>query len=321
MKPSVIFVFLILWILGTSACLLSGSGPADGTVQLNVAETPTPLPSLTASPMPAVQATLAPAMAASPTITDTLNAPSAPTPTAPDLACMGQGGQIRRDFLLDERLPDPLEYLVYTPPCYQQQPEQRYPVLYLIHGQSFTHEQWDRLGADETADHLAGAGQAAPFIMVMPRDRLWTPPGEDLFGEVVVERLIPEIDGAYRTLPDRAYRAIGGLSRGAGWAVHLGLTHWDLFGAIGAHSPAVFWGDSSQMRTWLRAIPAEMLPRIYLDVGENDRPEIMESATWLESVLAEEGIAHEWHLFQGQHDEQYWQSHVEAYLLWYAAEW
>ncbi len=84
-----------------------------------------------------------------------------------------------------------------------------------------------------------------PFLIVMPRDRLWEQPENDPFGEVVVEKLIPLIDRNYRSLSERSYRAVGGLSRGAGWAVHLGLSHWELFGAIGGHSLPVFWSDTA----------------------------------------------------------------------------
>jgi enterochelin esterase-like enzyme len=218
-------------------------------------------------------------------------------------------------------LPLPLDYIVYLPPCYDQLPERRFPVLYLIHGQNYNNDQWDRLGADETADALIASGEIPPFIMVFPRDRSWAQPTEDRFGEVLVTSLIPHIDQEYRTLPDRAYRAIGGLSRGAGWAVHLGLKEWELFGAIGANSLPVFWTDTAHVAEWLDAIPKESLPRIYLDIGEKDRPTILQSAIWFENLLTEKNIPHEWHLFSGYHEEAYWESHVEQYLRWYTKGW
>jgi enterochelin esterase-like enzyme len=214
-----------------------------------------------------------------------------------------------------------MEYSVYLPPCYDQQSERRYPVLYLIHGQNYNHDQWDRLGADEAADALISAGGLPPFLIVLPRDRSWSQPTEDPFGQVVVEQLIPLMDEHYRTLPERANRAVGGLSRGAGWAIHLGLSHWELFGAIGAHSLPVFWADTYHIRTWLDAIPSKSLPRIYMDIGEKDRPPIIESAMWFEKLLTEKGILHEWHLYLGYHEEAYWAAHVEEYLIWYAEEW
>lgn len=321
MKRPSVWILLLFLALGIAACLPHGSDAPSSDVSFALADRPAGDPTITAG-MPELADTTPPVLLATPSPASATFTPTlalSPTPGAP--ACLSQGGQVRRDYLLDKRLSKPLEYLVYLPPCYQQQPERRYPVLYLIHGQSFTHEQWDRLGADEAADALIAAGRVAPFIIVMPRDRLWTSPRDDPFGDVLADRLVPDIDASYRSLPDRAFRAIGGLSRGAGWAVHLGLTRWDLFGAIGAHSPVVFWSDSSQVRVWLKDIPPESLPRFYLDIGEKDRPEILESATWFESVLTEEGIAHEWHLFPGYHEEDYWQAHVEDYLRWYAAEW
>jgi enterochelin esterase-like enzyme len=237
------------------------------------------------------------------------------------LPCWAEGGQIDQNQIEFAALKEPLRYRVFTPPCYQQQPQRRYPVLYLLHGQTYTDDQWDRLGADESASALIGAGEISPLIIVMPYeadDRL--PPTESSFGEALVEALIPYIDARYRTLPSREQRAIGGLSRGGNWAVRLGLSHWELFGAIGAHSTPTFVTDGPpQIRAWLQSIPYEQRPRIYLDTGENDR---WGTYTFkLETVLNEEGVPHEWHLYPGYHTEEYWAAHVEEYLRWYAREW
>jgi enterochelin esterase-like enzyme len=194
-------------------------------------------------------------------------------------------------------------------------------VLYLIHGQTYSDDQWDRLGVDETADRLIRAGELSPLLIVMPRDRVWSQPTEDHFGQAVTEALIPWIDSNYRTAANRENRAIGGLSRGGAWAVHLGLSRWELFSAIGAHSLTVFWNDASRINGWLDAIPTESFPRIYLDIGDQDRPEVVESASWFEGLLDERGLPHEWHTFAGTHDEAYWQAHVEQYLRWYGFEW
>ena len=214
-----------------------------------------------------------------------------------------------------------MEYAVFLPACYDEQINRRYPVLYMVHGQNYNHDQWDRLGIDETADALIAAGEISPVIIVLPRDRSWAQPTEDAFGAVLAEQLIPSIDDAYRTIPERRFRAIGGLSRGAGWAVHLGLSQWELFGAIGAHSLPVFWADTNHIRSWLAAIPAGQLPRIYLDIGEKDRPAILASAVWFAELLNEQTIPHEWYLFPGYHEEAYWTSHVDQYLRWYTQEW
>ena len=218
-------------------------------------------------------------------------------------------------------LPNPLVFRIYLPPCYEEQPERSYPVLYLIHGQTYTDTQWDRLGVPETADKLINAGDTVPFIVVMPRDRVWLEPTEDNFGKAVEQSLVPWIDEHYRTIPDREHRAIGGLSRGAAWAVHIGLSRWDLFSAVGVHSGFVFYSDYQPIYLWVYNTPPGMFPRIYMDIGDKDRPEIADGAAWLEDFLTRFDIPHEWHLFSGEHDETYWSAHVEDYLRWYSMEW
>lgn len=220
-----------------------------------------------------------------------------------------------------ELLPLPLEFRLYLPPCYAELPARRFPVLYLIHGQNYNDDQWDRLGVDETADRLIASGELPPLIIVMPRDRSWEQPTEDRFGEALMKDLLPWVDENYRTLPERRYRAIGGLSRGAGWALHLGFSYWESFGAIGMHSLPVFWTDLPYIRGWIDAIPREQLPRIYMDLGDKDRPQISKSAHWFEELLTAKGIPHEWHLYPGYHEEAYWEAHVEEYLRWYAQKW
>ena len=65
-------------------------------------------------------------------------------------------------------LPLPLSYRIYLPPCYDEMEDARYPVLYLIHGQNFNDDQWDRLGVDESADALIAAEEMSPLLIVMP---------------------------------------------------------------------------------------------------------------------------------------------------------
>lgn len=294
------------------------------TVQANAGDipiySPTPsvipnsaLPSTSPAPLVVAATPVPPWPSPSPT--------GSPTslPTGTPLPCWSQSGVDLEGSLRADLLPLPLDYRIHLPPCYEQQPERYYPVLYLIHGKNYNNDQWDRLGASQTADRLIARGQAPPFIIVMPRDRSWSSPIEDKFGQVVVDTLIPWVDSHYRTLPNRQFRAIGGLSRGAAWAVHLGFSHWQLFGTVGAHSLPVFWEDTGEIRGWLRAIPARLLPRIYMDTGDQDY--LIRSTLWFEGVLTKEGIPHEWHLNTGYHNEDYWKAHLEQYLLWYVEDW
>lgn len=271
---------------------------------------PSDQPALTPTGVPSATGTSTPTSTATPL-------PPTNTPTPTPLACLSQPGRVETGVI--EETKPPQEFIIYLPPCYDQKPGERYPVLYLLHGQTYTADQWVRLGAVETADRLILNGEAPYFMIVFPDDRYWNVPSGAGFGGRVIDHLLPHIDRNYRTIPDREHRAIGGMSRGGGWTLRLGLTRWDLFGSIGLHSLATFLDDRPLLKRWLGVIPVESLPRIYMDSGDNDRE--LGGSLDVEAILSDMGIPHEWHLNPGEHDERYWSAHVEDYLRWYVAGW
>jgi len=258
-----------------------------------------------------------PSSTVAPTLPATSTPSPVPTSTSTPLACLTNPGRIE-EGRLDSTKPAQ-EFRIYLPPCYDEKTDQRYPVLYLLHGQTYTDDQWIRLGAVEVANELILSGESVPFIIVFPDDRYWNLPPGPGFGQRLEEALIPYIDSTYRTLPDRNQRAIGGMSRGAGWALHLGLTRWDLFGTIGLHSLAVLQKDASEIRDWLRDIPPLSRPRVFMDIGDNDQE--YEMAQQVEAQFNAFHLTHEWHLYSGSHTEEYWSAHVEEYIRWYAEGW
>ena len=245
----------------------------------------------------------------------------APTATAtPQPVCTEARGRFEFQEIQTALMTHPLYFRVYLPPCYDSETDMHYPVLYLLHGQSFKDDQWDRLGADETLDELIADGEAQPFIIVMPREsnymiNQWT----SKYGPALAEELVPWIDAHYRTQAERGKRAIGGLSRGAAWAMRTGLIYWDVFGAIGGHSLAPFRGDFNEAPFWFKKIPAGQLPRIWIDAGTRDF--IADAAKVFAGRLEDYGIPFEWHTFDGSHTERYWSAHVKDYLRWYAQGW
>jgi len=253
-----------------------------------------------------------------PTSTSTPLPPTeTPVPTPTPLTCLTQPGQVEQGVV--EETNPPQEYLIYLPPCYYEKTDERYPVLYLLHGQTYTDDQWVRLGAVDVMDNLLLNDKALPFIIVFPDDRYWNVAAGPGFGQRLVDYLVPYVDQNYRTIADRDHRAIGGMSRGAGWALRLGLERWQLFGTLGLHSLAAFGDDRPFLIDWVRAIPPESWPNIFMDVGEGDTELGFNSS--FETNLTRLGVPHEWHLYPGAHDEQYWQAHVEEYLRWYAGIW
>jgi enterochelin esterase-like enzyme len=272
----------------------------------------------TASPPPrasvtATQTTPSLTSSGSP-LTSTVTPSQTPIP-----ACKTQPGQVDEGTLETTYMYELFKFRVYLPPCYAHDADQHYPVLYLFHGLFFSDDQWMRIGAVEVANRLIITGEIVPFIIVMPYDPNQREPDSTSFDEVFMEDLLPYVDANYRSLPEPEYRALGGLSRGAGWALHFGLTNPTLFGAIGAHSPIIFWEDAPEIGNWLSAIPRSGMPRMYVDIGDSDpNPD---SAILMENLLTDRNIPHESHVSPGFHTEQYWESQVENYMRWYAAEW
>ncbi|CAG1000812.1 partial Endo-1,4-beta-xylanase Z, partial [Anaerolineales bacterium] len=213
----------------------------------------------------------------------------------------------------------PQEFMIYLPPCYGAFPDKRYPVLYLLHGQTYNQDQWVRLGAPNIADEMIHAGESQPFIMVFPDDRYWNSEAGPGFGDRFINDLIPHVDKNYQTLADRDHRFLGGLSRGGGWTVQLGFGHPELFGALGLHSPAIFKDNAPFVERIIRSIPQESRPKLWFDIGDSDME--LPRALLLEEILVNNDYLHEFHRFVGDHSEVYWNAHVAEYLRWYTALW
>ncbi|HEY3310127.1 MAG TPA: alpha/beta hydrolase-fold protein [Anaerolineales bacterium] len=260
----------------------------------------------------------------SPATSGTATASSTPaakaTPAAtPAAVCEAKEGSLETGVISTALLDKPMRYTVFLPPCYTSDEQRRYPALYLLHGQGFAEDQWIRIGAAATASQLVTAGEIPPFIIVFPYDFSYKQPTEYKFEEVFVEQLIPLIDSSYRTRTDASQRAIGGLSRGGAWALHIGARHPELFGAIGGHSPSIFFVDKNALPRYLLAIPPAQIPRIWLDAGDRDSDYAIIQA--FEDFLSKNNITHVWHGYVGWHDEKYWSAHVDEYLAWYAQGW
>ena len=54
----------------------------------------------------------------------------------------------------------------------------------------------------------------------------------------LLKEIIPFVESHYSVFTDRAHRAIGGMSMGAGQTLNIGLSHLDLFGWITAVAAA-----------------------------------------------------------------------------------
>lgn len=204
---------------------------------------------------------------------------------------------------------------VYLPPGYfdRANASRRYPVVYLIHGFPGTAMDWFRAGqAQRAMDVLIAARLIQPMIVVSPdvqgpsftsdTECLNIPHGMQLESYVAYS-VVHAIDTHFRTIANRAGRAIGGMSSGAYCALNIGLHHLHRFSVILGSAP---YGDpgpgplyhflAGSDALWRANAPDVYLPRwqfpepvaVLLDAGSAD-PITRANAYQLSHQLAADG--------------------------------
>ena len=269
----------------------------------------TPPKDTTPTPLQPATPTLSPTSESTPHLTPTITSTLTDKPSV----CLDQTGTVLTDEIDVPFSNQSLPFRTYLPPCYTEDINQDYPTLYLLHGIQADHSQWVELGINELSDTLIISGRVKPFIIIMP----WQKRGLDI-ERALVEELVPHIDEIYRSRPQPFWRAIGGLSLGGGRALRIGLKHPDVFGVIGLHSPATFY-DTVYLSLWVREIPKETMPRIWIDIGKDDS--LREAIMALITLFDELEIPFTSSLPEGDHSPAYWSAHLEEYLLWYTLQW
>ena len=124
---------------------------------------------------------------------------------------------------------------VWTPAGYEKSTE-ALPVLYLIHGGGDNDASWPGVGAAGwILDNLLAEGKIVPMIVVMPNGTIEAQDmmGEvPLFGQDMVESIIPFVEANYRVLADQAHRAMAGLSMGGMETIETAFLHPTLFSQV-----------------------------------------------------------------------------------------
>jgi len=160
-------------------------------------------------------------------------------------------------------------FRVYLPPDYYNEPDRKFPVLYLFNG--FDDIQWTTVGkVNVVLDNLIAQQKAVPMIIVMPFNRIH---GENfaqvapfaataktpeeraglsssldtiaVFEKELPNEIEPIIEKDYRVYTDRDHRAVAGLSFGGGTAFGLATRHPDWFAYLGEFATGTFGGTQN----------------------------------------------------------------------------
>lgn len=260
--------------------------------------------------------------------------PASPSPRT--LVDPGQGGLLpevvpasgqllTRSYHSDAMAMD-RRFLVYLPPTYglRAARQHRYPVLYLLHGDPAEIHQWVAIGAPALFDAGSAQGILPETILVMPdgtgRSGVFTDWTDSVDGQTRIEtallELVSVVDREYRTLADRRYRLIAGLSSGAYGAANIGARNPSLFGTamsfsgyfIGT-SPAL-GGDPAVIRANSPFYLVQDQPRartvVYiLSVGNHD-PTYQRRTQAFADLLTGLGVSHQLNVVAGGHGGTVW---------------
>lgn len=186
--------------------------------------------------------------------------------------------------------------VVYTPPGYQRESAQKYPVFYLISGTTDTEETFFKVGRTNLIlDNLIADGKAKPMIVVMPYGnpaaRIAEQKGQSkpadmigrdsedaikrarLFETDLINHVIPYVEKSYRVIPDRANRAIGGFSRGGGQTLRTAFGNMDKFAWICCYAAYLSTPEMEKSFAHVAGNPQatnEQLRLFWISVGSDD---------------------------------------------------
>jgi enterochelin esterase-like enzyme len=207
--------------------------------------------------------------------------------------------------------------LVYTPPGYSS--ENKYPVLYLLHGIGGDEKEWLNGGQPQVIiDNLYAQSKAQPMIIVLPNGRamkddratgnIMAPDKVQAFAtfeQDLLQDLIPYIEKNFPVKTDRENRAVAGLSMGGGQSLNFGLGNLDKFAWVGAFSSA----PNTKKPEELVPNPddaTKKLKLLFISCGASDWLIINSKRT--HEYLAEKNVPHIYYIEPGVHDFKVWKN-------------
>lgn len=231
-----------------------------------------------------------------------------------------------------------IKNIIILPASYGQQSQQKYPVIYLLHGHGNNYTGWVK----RTKPDLPQIASNLDLIFVCPDGKdswYWDSPiNPDSQYETYVSReLIGYIDSNYQTNSSRNGRAITGFSMGGHGGLWLGFRHPDTFGACGSLSGGVDirpfpnnWNMKDQLGTyaenpkrWDEHTVINQLPynkshgplSIIIDCGTSDF--FYDVNQKLHEKLLSLDIPHDYIIRPGDHSHTYWNNAIDYQLLFF----
>lgn len=224
---------------------------------------------------------------------------------------------------------------VLLPHDYYEQPDRRYPVLYMtdaqnLFGEGSPYGNWE---IDRKLAALAGEDKANVIIVAIDhggdeRVQEFSPYDNpnlgkglgNLFLKFVTETLKKHIDNQYRTLPDRLNTGMGGSSVGGLLSMYAALMYPNIFGRLMIFSPSLWISRKIYFDAIHFFEPFET--RIYLYGGGKEGSEMIPNIEKLQETLVNQGFGYSRVKIKtslnpkGTHSESCWGEEFPKALKW-----
>jgi len=260
-------------------------------------------------------------------------------------------GRVECNSLPSKILARPVPYCVLLPPSYDADKARSFPILYFFHGLGDDEQMFVHTGGWNLVEDLWERKQLGEFLIATPAAGatfyINSHDGKARYEDFLVQEFLSGIEKHFRVRPGRANRAVSGASMGGYGALHLAFRHPELFSSVSAHSAALIdklptflggvagsprarvlgrtFGSPPDAALWDRNSPIVMARtaplaslKIYFDCGDEDDFGFESGATALDRVLKSRKIPHEFHLYPGRHDWQYFAAHLPASLQFHS---
>lgn len=203
--------------------------------------------------------------------------------------------------------------LVYVPPGYDEDPERRYPALYLQHGSGESELAWLEQGkVNHIMDNLIHEGRAVPMLVVMDNGyaadagatNWWRPSfAQNRFAQVIVEEIVPLVESRFRVVAEAGSRAMAGLSMGGQQSAAIVVRSPDTFAYLGMFSGGL---DSQNLVTSQVADRLnDEMELVWMGAGRQD--EFLDNYILAaRATLLEKGVEHQFEQIDGAHEWQVW---------------
>lgn len=212
----------------------------------------------------------------------------------------GERGQLEEMTYQSQVAGEQRSAYVWTPPGYDPERAEPYPLFVLNHGGGQSWTDWVEVGrAPQILDNLTRDGEVEPMVVVMPNGNVSDYPRE------LLENVIPATEERYNVSEDPAQRALAGLSAGGARTVSVLKAHPGEFAWIGTFAA----GFGSAAGVDAEAINAGTeLFRLYTgDITDFTYASVMNSLP----VLDELGIEYEFAgVTVGPHGWDVWQKNL-----------